>query len=189
MYAYYALVFPTPQGSNVDLRLMKNGISLISGIFAHSLAIIKSNRSRIPTTALSSFNLLEGYSRFDEDWSHTKQHIVIRLCERRLRSASTKTTEHGRKHFAYTVERFSEDFANELVSSLVCIISTLFDWSKDRFFNHFDGKYGESIHVSSSFEFTCIACTLSDWFNVITFRMFPDAILGSKLHEQLFFIT
>ena len=80
------LCFPTPQGSNVDLRFVNNGISLISGIFAHSLAI-KSNPSRIPTTALSSFNLLKGYSRFDKDWPHTKQHIVIRLCERRLCSA------------------------------------------------------------------------------------------------------
>ena len=63
------------------------------------------------------------------------------------------------------------------------VIPALFDWPKERFSNHFDEKYGESNHVSSLLVFT----TLSNWVKVITFRMLPDAIFSSKIHEQLCF--
>ena len=63
------------------------------------------------------------------------------------------------------------------------VITALFDWPKERFSNRFDEKYGESNHVSSLLVLTCLYPTLSNWVKVITFRMLPDAIFSSKIHE------
>ena len=66
---------------------------------------------------------------------------------------------------------------------LCFVIPALFDWPKERVSNHFGEKCGESNHVSSLLVFP----TLSDCVKVITFRMLPDAICSSKIHEQLCF--
>ena len=93
--------FATPQGSNVNLRLVNNDVSLICVIFAYSFGGVQPlyfispwsswvELVRIPTTALSSFNVIS--------WKGMEHQT--RLCDRRLVRLRI-TAEHGRKNFVY----------------------------------------------------------------------------------------
>ena len=76
--------------------------------WGESIKAVGPNWSRIPTTALNSFYLLEGYSRYDKKLVSTKQHT--RLCDRRLCMCDRRLNT-AVLAFRSNIKRISDDLA------------------------------------------------------------------------------